>query len=130
MRDARFTLRRLGAAVQGWGIHAEDLCFGGSFVLADEVLAKQRKIDPQIIATHVLVVGEISMTPCTSWLAFEPELARLLAEGLARESSVPLSARLESREARAELAADVIEMACCTVESVRAALLERFADRA
>ncbi len=66
----------------------------------------------------------------TSYLDFHPELARMIAAGLPKESTVPMAERYASAEAKSKLARDLTEMALCSVGSVREALLERFAGGA
>jgi hypothetical protein len=127
MISSRFTLLRLGETEPGVGVRVGDLLFGGDFFLADLQLAKRRKNVETVIATRLLAFDDLVMTPCTSYLDFDPELACMMAAGLPKESSVPMAERYASAEAKSELATDLTAMALCSVESVREALLERFA---
>jgi hypothetical protein len=117
----------VGEPEPGVGVHVEDLLFGGDFFLADLQLSKGRKNVETVIATRLLAFDDFVMTPCTSYLDFDPELACMMAAGLPKESNVPMAERYASAEAKSELAAALTEMALCSVESVREALLERFA---
>jgi hypothetical protein len=126
MIDARFTLLELGEPLLGVGVEANDLLFGGKVFLADIPLSKRNPDEDQIIAAHVLAFDDFVMTPCTSYLDFDREAAELLAEGLPTESKVPMAKRFAGPEARVALAADLMDMALCTVESVTDALRERF----
>jgi len=127
MISSRFTLLRLGETEPGVGVRVEDLLFGGDFFLADLQLSKGKKNVETVIATRLLAFDDFVMTPCTSYLDFDPELACMMAAGLAKESTVPMAERFASAEAKSRLATDLTEMALCSVESVRGALLERFA---
>ena len=127
MRDARYTLLRTGASVQGWGVRASTTSsFGGSFVLADVALARENREEELVVASHVLALGEISMAPAR----VRPLLARMVAGGLSRGSPVPLAERVASPDARTAFAAEGIEMAFCSVDSIREGLIERFAGSA
>ena len=123
---SRVTLLRLGEQVRGLGVQVEDLLFGGAFLLVDPVLSRRRSKDEKVIMTRVLEFEAFSMTPCTSWLDFDPVSARMLAEGLRHESPVPLAERLASADARLEFDTDLVEMAICSVQSVREGLENRY----
>lgn len=127
MMNSPVTLLLLGEAVPGIGVHVEDLLFGGNLFLADIPLSKRKKKDEKVIVTRRLVFDDFVMTPCTSYLDFDPELARMMAKGLHNESALPMAERYTSVEAKAELATDMMEMALCSIESVRESLVERFA---
>lgn len=127
---SRFTLLRLGETEPGVGVRVEDLLFGGDFFLAGLQLSKAKKHVAKVIATRLLAFDDFVMTPCTSYLDFDPELACMMAAGLPKESTVPMAERYASVEAKSELATHLTEMALCSVESVREALLERFATGA
>jgi hypothetical protein len=126
MMNARFTLLRLGEPLLGVGVSAEDMLFGKELFLADVQLSKLKEREEMVIATHLLEFDDFAMTPCTSYLDFDAELARVLAEGLPTESRVPLAKRFVSASAKADLAADLMDMAVCSVESVMDALRDRF----
>jgi hypothetical protein len=127
MISFRFTLLRLGETEPGVGVRAEDLLFGGNFLVAGLQLSKGKNNVETVIATRLLAFDDFVMTPCTSYLDFDPELAWMMAAGLPKESTVPMAERYASAEAKSELATDLTEMALCSVASVREALLERFA---
>src|SRR5580658_5111980 len=82
---SRFTLARIGETTAGVGVRAQDLLFGGSHLLVDERLSKGRRRREMVIATRLLAFDDFVMTPCTSFLDFEPELAQILAAGLPNE---------------------------------------------
>jgi len=124
---SRFTLLRLGKRAPGVGLQVEDLLFGGALFLADPDLSKDRTRDEVVIATRLLAFDGFVMTPCTSYLDFDPALAHLLAVGLPTESTVPMAERYASTEARRALATDLTRMALSSIESVQAALAKRFA---
>jgi hypothetical protein len=129
MMISRFTLLRLGEPTPGVGVRALDLLFGGDVLVADIQLSKYREdedVGETVIATRLLAFDDFAMTPCTSYLPVDPELARMLAAGLPKESTVPMAKRYASAEAKLELAMEVTEMALCSVESVREGLIERF----
>jgi hypothetical protein len=128
MLSSRFTLLRLGGVVPGLGVRVEDLLFGGNLFLADIKLSKYKDEESgeAVIATRLLAFEDFAMTPCTSCLPFDAELARMLAAGLPKESTVPMAERYASPEPKLELATDLTEMALCSVESVREGLVERF----
>jgi hypothetical protein len=126
MIASRFTLLGLGKTLSGVGVHVEDLLFGGSQLLADERLSEVRRRREMVIATHLLAFDDFVMTPCTSFLDFDPEFARMLTAGLPKESTVPMAERYASPLAMSELATDLTEMALCSIESVKEALVERF----
>jgi len=128
MMQSWFTLLRLGEVVRGVGVHAEDLLFGGHLFLADVALSKYKANDETVIVTRLLAFDNFVMTPCTSYLDFDPQLARMMAAGLRKESLVPIAERYASPRAKGELAADLTEMAICSIESVREALLDRFGE--
>jgi hypothetical protein len=129
MMTSRVTLLRLGEVVRGVGVHVEDVLFGGDHFLADIQLSNYRDDESgvAVVATRLLAFDDFVMTPCTSYLDFDPELASMLAAGLPKESTVPMAERYASAEAKLELTMDLTEMALCSVESVREALVERFA---
>ena len=126
MMNALVSLFRLGERTLGVGVQVEDVLFGQRHFLADVPLSRWERRDEKIIATRLLVFEDFSMTPCTSWLDFDPDLARMLSAGLAGESSVPMAERFASPEKKAELAADLMGMGLCSVASVREGLIERF----
>lgn len=126
MTSTRVTLLRLGKAEPGVGLEVHDLLFGGALFLADPVLSRERPAGEVVILARLLPFDGFVMTPCTSYLDFDPALARMLAAGLAAESDAPMGERLASAEARSSLAEDLTKMALCSVESVKAALDRRF----
>lgn len=126
MMSSQVSLLRLGERTRGVGVQVEDLFFGHRRFLADVALSKSNWPREMFIVTRLLVFEDFCMTPCTSWLDFDPELAQMLAAGLAGESHVPMAERYASVEQKAELAAQLIEMALCSVASVREGLIERF----
>jgi hypothetical protein len=132
MVKSRSTLLQLGRPVDGVGVHVDDLLFGGEFLLADVQLSRYRKSQTKnketIIATRLLAFDDFAMTPGTSYLGFDPELAQMMASGTRNESVVPMAERYASAEARVELANELVEMALCSVVSVRAGLLDRFPE--
>jgi hypothetical protein len=91
------------------------------------VLSKDRTKWEVVIATRLLAFGGFVMTPSTSDLDCDPKLARILAAGLPKESTVRMEERYASAEMRGELAVDLTHMALCSPASVKDALLERFA---
>ena len=98
---------------------------------------RERFLDSRDGRAGVRELGEVDechhrcwLQQCTSYLDFDPELAHMMAAGLPKESTVPMAERFASAAAKSELATDLTEMALCRVESVREALLERFAGGA
>jgi hypothetical protein len=126
MMKSRVSLFRLGEKTPGLGVQVEDMLFGDRRFLADVQLSKWDTQGEKFIVSRMLVFDDFCMTPCTSWLDFDPELARMMAAGLAAESAVPMAARYSSAEKKTELAADLIEMALCSPDSVREVLEGRF----
>jgi hypothetical protein len=126
MVNSKVSLFRLGERTPGVGVQVEDVLFGPRRFLADIQLSGWKRQEEKFIVTRLLVFEDFSMTPCTSWLDFDPELARMLSAGLTGESPVSMAERFASPEKRTELAADLMEMVLCSVESVREALIGRF----
>jgi len=126
MMASRVTLLRLGKRNPGVGLDVEDLLFGEALFLADPALSKERTRGELVILTRLLSFDGFVMTPSTAFLDFEPHLARLLAAGLPKESTVPMADRYASADARRVLGMDLTSMALSSVESVRQALLVRF----
>jgi hypothetical protein len=126
MMRSQVSLFRLGEAVPEVGVQVEDLLFGHHRFLTDVQLSKRKTQDERFIVSRLLVFDDFSMTPCTSWRDFDPELARMLAAGLVAELPVPMAERFASAEKTTQLAADLVEMALCSVESVNEGLIERF----
>ena len=127
MTRSRLTLLTLGAKDAGVGVQAEDLLFGGSLFLADPALSKERSRGEIVILARVLPFDGFAMTPCTPYLDFDPQVARMLAAGLPLESSVPMTERYTSVGARLALSTDLSRMALSSVDSVKEALAKRFA---
>ena len=50
----------------------------------------------------------------------------MVVAGLKQQAGVPMAQRYASPEAKSDLAADLMEMALCSAESVREELEERF----
>lgn len=127
MVNSSVTLLQLVETVPRLGVRVEDVLFGGNLILADIPLSKWNRRREVVIATRVLTFDDFVMTPCTSYLDFDPELARMMADGLPNESTVPMAERYASAEAKTELATELTEMALCSIASVRESLVERFA---
>jgi hypothetical protein len=69
----------------------------GDFFLADVQLSKGRKNVEAVIAARVLAFEDFAITPCTSYLDFHGELARMMAAGLRKGSTVPMAERASAQ---------------------------------
>jgi hypothetical protein len=126
MTRSRVTLLRLGARDGDVALQVEDVLFGGSSLLVDPELAEDRTRDEVVILARVLPFDGWSMLPSSSYLDFDPELARMLAAGLPKETGAATNERFASAESRRQLARDLTHMALASVDSVKAALVKRF----